>query len=146
MLLISVNKEDYATEKYKPTPNVSFRAKLGLFERWFAKDPRFSQYHDRADRLTKALRLASEDRHLLAHCNPQEFIEGPPVRMIARKLDIGGDTVTLSRADWTEEQIRLLAKAFSNLSHGLWTISQEALTSDFLQSLQISESPSPEGR
>jgi len=138
-LLISVNKPDHSTRPYRPTPNVSFRQKVDMFETWFACDARFTARHDRAARLVKAFKLAADDRNLLTHSNVQEFIEGPPVRMIVLKTVIDGDELRIERGEWTEEQIfgLALAKDLNKLSHGLWTISHEVLREDFLDTLRM---------
>jgi hypothetical protein len=138
-LLISVNKPDHSTEAYKSTPYISFRKKIEMFERWFARDPRFTNQRQRAERLTEAFTLAAQDRNLLTHSNVQEFIEGPPVKMIVLKTVINGDELRIERGEWTEEQIFGLAKDLNKLSYGLWTISQEVLRTDFLDNLRISE-------
>jgi hypothetical protein len=135
-LLISVNKPDNSTKPYKPTPYISFAKKIKMFETWFAHDPRFKKQHDRAARLAKAFKLAADDRNLLTHSNVQQFIEGPPVRMIVLKTVINRDELRIEHGEWTEEQIFGLAKDLNKLSHGLWTISNEVLRHDFLESLQ----------
>lgn len=138
VLLISVNKEYHSTTKYRPTPNTSFRRKLDLFERWFVKDTRFSEYHDRTRRLHKSFEIASDDRTLLIHSNIQEFQEGPPAKMMVRNLKLEGEDLRISRAEWTEESIRNFAMSVSGLNRALYTISEKVLTPAFLQSLQIS--------
>ena len=105
----------------------------------YVRDPRFKAQHDRASRLVKAFKLAADDRNLLTHSNVQEFIEGPPVRMIVLKTVVNGDALRIDRGEWTEEQIFGLAKDLNRLSHGLWTISEQVLRSDFLDTLRISE-------
>jgi len=92
-----------------------------------------------AARLVKAFKLAADDRNLLTHSNVQEFIEGPPVRMIVLKTVIDGDELRIERGEWTEEQIfgLALAKDLNKLSHGLWTISHEVLREDFLDTLRM---------
>lgn len=138
VLLISVNKDDHSAEKYRPTPNSSFRIKCDLFERWFAKDSRFIEHHDKAKRLLKAFRLANDDRTLLVHSNVQEFREGPPHVMVVRNLKIEGpdQDLRISRAEWTEEHVLGFAKSVSGLNHGLYTISEKVLTREFLESLR----------
>jgi hypothetical protein len=59
--------------------------------------------------------------------------------MIVLKTVVNGGELRIDRGEWTEEQIFGLAKDFNKLSHGLWTISQQVLRSDFLDTLRISE-------
>ena len=138
VLLISVNKEYHSEEKYRPTPNTSFRLKCDLFKRWLVKDPRFAEHHDKAKRLHKSFANASDDRILLAHSNIQEFREGPPPIMVVRNIKIEGrgQDVRISRAEWTEEQIIDAGKRFRGLNLGLYTISEKVLTPAFLETLQ----------
>jgi hypothetical protein len=136
-LLISVNKPDHATKSYTQTPSINFKKKIDMFETWFVHDPRFKNQHDRAARLVKSFKLAVDDRNLLAHSNVQKFIEGPPVRMIVLKTIINSDKLIIERGEWTETAIFGLAKDFNNLSHGLYTISEEVLRPDFIDALRV---------
>lgn len=136
VLLISVNKESHSVEKYRPTPNTSFRLKCDLFERWFVKDPRFAEHRHNAKRLHKSFANANEDRRLLVHSNVQEFRQGPPPTVIFRNLVLGKDTLKVSKAEWTEEEILTVARTFSGLNRGLYTITEKVLTRDFLESLR----------
>lgn len=136
MALISVNKDYYSPLKPRETPSTSFRIKLELFRDWFVKDPRFSEFHHNANRLYKSLRRASEDRVLLIHSNVQRFVEGPPVSVEVVNIHTGKGNVTVQRAVWSEDQIRSVASKLNALNHGLRTITERALTPDFLRSLE----------
>lgn len=142
-LLITINKPGHSTEPHKQTPYSSFSKKIEMFEKWFAHDPRFVNQHERAAQLTITIAAAAVDRNLLMHSNVQEFIEGPPVKMKILKTVIKSDGLCIEHAEWTEELIFGLAKNLNRLSHRLWTISQEVLRLDFLDTLQIPGSPNP---
>ncbi len=143
-LLITINKPGHSTEPHKQTPYNSFRKKIEMFEKWFAHDPRFVNQHVRAAQLTITITAAAVDRNLLMHSNVQEFIEGPPVKMKILKTVIKSNGLNaIEHAEWTEDLIFGLAKNLNKLSHGLWTISREVLRKDFLDTLQIPESPNP---
>jgi hypothetical protein len=96
-LLIHVNKKDHSSEPYKPLRTASFKLKIELFERWFARDPRFIRQRKRAIKLVNSRTLASDDRNLLAHSNVQAFFKGPPVRMTVSKIKIAGDDIHFER-------------------------------------------------
>jgi hypothetical protein len=137
VLLMAVNREHHSTEKYKPTPNTSFRRKCDLFKRWFVKDARFAEYHTNAERLHKSFATANDYRTLLVHSNIQEFREGPPPIMVVQNLKIegNGEQLRIRSAEWTEDQVIDVGKRFSGLNLGLYTISQKVLTPEFLDTL-----------
>lgn len=136
MALISVNKEYYQPAKPRETPSTSFRLKLELFNDWFVRDARFSEFHHNARRLHGSLKKANEDRVLLIHSNVQRFIEGPPVSVEVVNIHTGKGNVTVQRAFWSAEQIRAVAAKWNALNHGLRTITERALTPTFLQPLE----------
>ncbi len=138
MLLISINKEDHTTGKYLPTPNTSFQMKIDRFKDWFVKDQRFSRYHDVGRALATRFKNAAADRTILTHCNLQEFIEGPPAKMVIRNILIKSDEVHMNRAEWTEEAINSFAKNLRGMNTVLKGVSDEVLTPDFLESLRVS--------
>jgi len=140
VLLISINKEQHSSEKYRPTPSTSFRMKCDLFKRWFVDDPRFGEHHEKAKRLHKSFLAASDDRNLLVHSNLQEFIEGPPPKMIARNIKIEGkgQNVRISRGEWTEDQIINAGKQISGINLALYEITHKVLKPQFLDTLQTS--------
>jgi hypothetical protein len=112
-LLVTVNKPSHSTEQYGPTPSSSFRRKIEMFDMWFVRDPRFEGQRDRAVQLTKAFTLAADDRNLLTHSNVQQFIEGPPVKMVVLKTVINGDELRIERGEWSEDQVFNLARALN---------------------------------
>lgn len=135
-LLISVNKEAFSKGAFTKTPSTSFRLKLDLFKRWFVKDPRFSELADLARPLWRYLCKLSDDRVLLAHSNLQEFVEGPPSRMIVINVHVEGENVRMSRGDWTQGQLIDFFQKIQKANRGLAEISHRYLNPDFLRSLE----------
>lgn len=135
-LLISVNKPQFEPRRYLPTPNTSFKLKIRIFREWFVKDPRFAKHHDLAAVLARSFRKLAADRVLLTHSNVQEFIEGPPLRMVAINLHIDGDTLRQNRGEWTVEQITGATNGIQRANTGLNLIGRDVLKPEFLRSLE----------
>jgi hypothetical protein len=139
MLLLAVNRPEYARAKFRETPNTSFKMKIELFEKWYVKDPRFKNVASRAKLLVPTLRKVSADRQMLFHSNVQEFVDGNPPSIRTLHLRAKGEDVTLSKGNWTEKQIRYFAESVARFSEGMATISQETMNERFRQSLEIVE-------
>jgi hypothetical protein len=122
-LILSINKEEWDTSgAFRDMPNTSFEAKIQLFKKWFAKDPRLAPFHSRAIRLVPSLKALNSDRKILFHSNLQGFSEGPPAKAHFMNVRVKGDSVIQSEAAWTADEIRRFADGAQRLNRGLHTI------------------------
>lgn len=136
VLLITLNKEQVTNKKFTPYPNSSWSKKTNLLQKFFSDNLKLKTYFAQIENLIPRLKKLGEDRHFLLHSNCVEFIEGPPLSMIAIKLNIlsNGD-VEQQRAELTLEQIMHFSGCIAGLNNSLKQISQEILTNDFLKSI-----------
>ncbi|MDO8206478.1 MAG: hypothetical protein Q7T38_01510 [Gallionella sp.] len=136
VLLITLNKEQVTKEKFKPYPNYSWSRKLDFFEKLFSTNSKLSKYSEQVKKLVPRLRELGNDRNLLLHSNCVEFIEGPPLSMVAVKFNIlKNGNIQQQRAEWTAEQIMGFAGCVAGLNNDLNQISQEVLTPEFLATI-----------
>ena len=88
VLLITLNKEQVTEKKFKPYSNCSWARKLDFFEKWFSANSKLARYSEQVKKLAPRLKELGEYRNLLLHSNCVEFIEGPPLSMVAIKFNI----------------------------------------------------------
>ena len=133
MLLLTVNLPEFGEKNYSEHRNVSIRLKCEIFEKWFVKDPRFKQMHDRAKRLHKSLKTAAEDRNLLLHSSVQEFVRGDPhaVNIASLRVDSKKRKFTVRRGNILQTEIERGAKAITRLTHGMEQLCKIVMNDEF---------------
>ncbi|MCX7347389.1 MAG: hypothetical protein NTU78_16940 [Alphaproteobacteria bacterium] len=137
-LLHTVNLPEFDGEKYRETPNTSFRMKCDLFEKWFVKDSRFSEFHSIAARLHRSLKAASQDRQLLFHSAVQEFIRGDPnsVKILNMQHCNKRKKITVLKGNLSQAQVEQMAIKLAKLTNGMAKLCRGVMTPEFRATLQ----------
>jgi hypothetical protein len=137
MLLRHIDDKDYVTGGFASFPDISFRIKAQLFEKWYAKHPHFQPVHAIARPMCRGLRSANKSRVRLFHSNVEGFSPGPPPVMNIRIMKALPDgSLEISNGSWAAEDIFNFCELLAHLCDGLTKISRVVLNDTFRQSLR----------
>jgi hypothetical protein len=117
-------------------PDTSFRLKTKLFKEFFARHPRFIDFHEDARSIAIGLRKANKQRVKMVHSNFQGFKDGPPPTMEVTIAKFNGADLMTFDGSWSLQAILDFNELLCLLNDDLAKIGERVINPEFLRSLE----------